>query len=351
MPDEQIRRLTLRLSMPYSPSLDGVRAIAVLMVLAFHARAPGSAGGFLGVDVFFVLSGYLITRLLTAEHGATGTINIPRFYARRLARLYPALLVMLVAYLIVARDLFGVNINHARDAAIAATYLSDYARAFWGVPEVLQHTWSLAVEEHFYLLWAPVLLLLLRLERFKRGLLLIALYILATAWRVYVADGGAGWAEGYYLFDTRLSGLILGAACATFQLRLPGWAGAAGLSAVLLSMTLAEWRSGGGLGIWMIIAELGAVALVASADRLPGLGCDTLAWLGRMSYGIYLWHYPIVYWLRTETVADWFFTIIIAGPISVACAAISYYTVEAAFRRKNRRAAAQPADSSAAHLP
>src|SRR3546814_6270958 len=168
--------------MPFFPALDGLRAVAVLAVMVFHAMTGFATGGFLGVDVFFVLSGYLITCLLLVEHHGAGRIAISAFYLRRALRLYPALLLMLAVYLLAAPWLFpeaSVS-SHARDALLAGTYLSDYSYAFFKEPFYLKHTWSLAAEEHFYLLWPLLLGGMLRfgpamLIRLLAGLLLLAM--------------------------------------------------------------------------------------------------------------------------------------------------------------------------------
>ena len=141
--------------MAYQPALDGVRALAILAVLLFHAKVPGVPGGFVGVDVFFVLSGFLITTILAGEHRRCGRIDLPGFYRRRLRRLYPALIVFLCAYLLTAGLLFPrvAPEKHGRDALLALFYLADYGRALDMPLSVLNHTWSLAVEAQFYLLW------------------------------------------------------------------------------------------------------------------------------------------------------------------------------------------------------
>lgn len=219
-------------------ALDGLRAVAVLLVLAFHARVPGLQGGLLGVDVFFVLSGYLITRLLLQEHAERGRIDVAAFYGRRLRRLYPALLLMLGAYSVWAPWAFQHRaIEHGRDALLAVLYLADYARAFWQAPVVLQHTWSLAVEAHFYLLWPAVLIGLLRLPPTRRVQVLLLLYLAALAWRSHNMLSVRDWAGVYYAFDTRLAGLLLGAlaACGGRELgRGCGWLGLLALAVAVL---------------------------------------------------------------------------------------------------------------------
>jgi peptidoglycan/LPS O-acetylase OafA/YrhL len=180
--------------MTYNPALDGVRAVAIIVVMLFHARAPTALGGYIGVDVFFVLSGYLITTLLLQELQTNHRIDLRRFYLRRLIRLAPALLVMLAIYVIVAPFVWPSIADHGWQAFLAAIYLSDYSVAFWGTPDILSHTWSLSIEEHFYLLWPVVLAFAVR--RWDRRSLVIVLgvfYVLATLFRwVCVIRGSPG---------------------------------------------------------------------------------------------------------------------------------------------------------------
>src|SRR5690242_18795216 len=131
--------------MKHNNGLDGIRALAVIMVLGFHAAAPGATGGYLGVDVFFVLSGFLITSLLMDEIEDTGTVSFGRFYLRRFLRLTPPLLFMLATYLVFAPIAWPQMAFHTdvRDVLISTFYLSDYASAFWSLPHYLRHTWSL----------------------------------------------------------------------------------------------------------------------------------------------------------------------------------------------------------------
>lgn len=318
--------------MHYVPALDGIRAVAVLLVFAFHARVPGFQGGFLGVDLFFVLSGYLITRLLAEEHRQSGSIAIGQFYLRRLRRLYPALLLLICVYLLCASTLFRDQANHVRDALVAIFYFADYGRAFWRVPEVLQHTWSLSVEEHFYLLWAPLLLAILKFNQRYRLFVLAVLFAIATEWRVAVLYTSNDWLQTHYRFDTRLSGLLIGAFIGIWrpEFKTRGWIGAAGSLLFGCCVYVASWRSDASLLCGALAADLAAALIVIGADRLPVLACRPLPWLGRMSYGIYLWHYPMVYWMRNHGI-HWTVTFAVAGIGATACAALSHYFVERRF--------------------
>lgn len=338
--------------MPYTPALDGLRAVAILLVVLFHARAPFASGGFLGVDVFFVLSGYLITALLLEERHATGQVDLRRFYWRRVLRLVPALMTMLLVYVAVAPLLWPGTTDHFFQAVLAAAYIADYAHAFWGTPSLVGHTWSLSVEEHFYLLWPVILLVCWR--RWSARTILIVLgiaYVAATAWRWACFADGQSWRLVYYRFDTRLSGLILGAWLAAAgrvpsvwnalrRLPSPAW----WLPVVALILVLFEWGN-----VWMgrwafTVVELftasAIIATTAGGITARALSVRPLVWLGVLSYGIYLWHYPVFRFLRENL--PWDRVLIIGLPLSVAVAYLSFHTVEAWARRWRSRVLFRP---------
>ena len=326
--------------MRYNPALDGIRAIAIVLVVLFHAKIKGVAGGVLGVDVFFVLSGYLITRILADEHAVTGTIHVVKFYLRRARRLYPALLSMLTVYLMVApiafpKISFG---EHLLDVAVVSTYLSDYAAAFFRMPVRLGHTWSLAIEEHFYLLWPLVLLLVLRLPRRYAIAMLFGLAVLATAWRWESVDLFHRWAFNYVRFDTRLSGLLLGGAIGLWQpkIRHPAIFGCIGVVGILFLMQTQRFYTDAALLQGMTIAELSAVALILGAPSLSFLEWPGMVWLGQMSYGWYLWHFPLMRIIRQFGVRDEQMVLLLGGGGGLALAVLSYYTVERYFRASRR---------------
>ena len=283
--------------MEHKVALDGLRALAVLAVLAFHVRVPGFQGGFLGVDLFFVLSGFLITKLLMKEYECTGGIQLRRFYLRRALRLSPTLLTLVAIFLVVAPVLWP-EISAWREAAWSVLYLSDYSRAIMGEPLVLSHTWSLAVEEHFYLLWPLLLPMLLRSSAPFQTLLIA--YLLATMWRI-ACFIWVGWDQTYFRFDTRLSGLLLGAIIAVRPPDLR-FGIAAPLAVFAVLCTLQMWGEAEGLTLAVTGAEIASMFLILAAmeARHTWLAWPVLAYLGRLSYGIYLWHYPVAYSLREE---------------------------------------------------
>lgn len=335
--------------MPYIPALDGIRAIAVMLVMAFHANTPWASGGFLGVDVFFVLSGFLITSILLSEIDSTGRIEIRRFYLRRFARLAPPLALCLLLYLVVAPHVWPDYYQHARDALLAATYLSDYSTALWGMPDMLRHTWSLAAEEHFYLLWPLVLLLIRPLHARRALMVLLALYAAGTAWRIACLEL-QGWDMTYYRFDTRATGMIAGAALA-LAIRC-GHAAPFGLAAPVLCVALGylvafslHWRNPIAMHAGMITAEFAtaaSIALIVQSGAPRWLGASAIAYVGRLSYGLYLFHYPIMLYLRE--VYGWEIALIGGSAAALVLAAASYHTIEAWVRRRRRRGA-QPHSS------
>jgi peptidoglycan/LPS O-acetylase OafA/YrhL len=310
----------------YEPALDGIRAIAIILVVLLHAYVPGFAGGYFGVDVFFVLSGYLITRLLCVELDQTGKVDLRRFWVRRLWRLYPVLLMVLAIYLAVCTAAWPDQPfdTHFKASLIAGLYLSDYAWAFDASIRQLQHTWSLAVEEQFYLVWPLFLLLLNRFQRKHAILLLAALYVAAHGWRM-MQSGIRTDLPLHFSFDTHATGLILGCLIGRMRPEIPKWLGWIGFMGVALTVYAFPTRDSHSILISFPLVEASSALLILSPPTW--LGTPLLAWLGRLTYGWYLWHFPIMVWIMDqgnswETVAS------LGGMISLACAAVSYYTVE-----------------------
>jgi peptidoglycan/LPS O-acetylase OafA/YrhL len=325
-----------------------LRAVAMALVVADHCWIPGFDGGYFGVDVFFVLSGFLITRLLLDEYDARGQIGLLQFYVRRLLRLTPPLLLLLAVYLVVAPLIwpeYGLS-SHIRDAALAGLYLSDYGRAFWSVPTALQHTWSLSVEEHFYLFWPFVVKLLVRLQPRWRIAGLLGIYLLATAWRMFEYQE-LGWVATYFRADTRMGGLVCGAllalCLARFTGRIPERAanvvGVLACGALVACLSLGFWRSPSSM-IWIAsLAQWAAVGLLISASVQDSwintvLSATPLVRLGIISYGMYLWHYPAAVFVRD--LLPWYQTLAIVAGFATAMATASYLLLERPLQRYRR---------------
>lgn len=319
--------------MNYNPALDGIRALAVIAVLLFHAMIPWAQGGMGGVDVFFVLSGYLITRILAREADSTGTIELRRFYVRRLRRLYPALLALLAMYLVLAPVMFPslTTTEWLVEPLAGALYLSDYYRVFGLEPNYLIHLWSLAVEEQFYLLWPLLLLGVTRLDRASAIRLLAGVFVMATAWRAWSALYWAGEEQLYYHFDMRLSGLALGGMLGYARIEARQWVGWIGLAGTVACVLLISKEDALYYVACITVTEVAAALLVIGAPAALG----RLSWLGKMSYGLYLWHYPLGRWARELGATPWE-QFAVSLTLGLAFAALSYYTVEAAFRSAPR---------------
>ncbi len=323
---------------------------------------PGFDAGYFGVDLFFVLSGFLITGLLVDEVDARGDIDLLGFYLRRLLRLGPALLLFLAAYLAIAPlawPQYGLW-SHIRDAALAGLYLSDYGRALWDNPAILQHTWSLSVEAHFYFIWPFAILLLARIEPRWRVASLFGLFLLASAWRIYEYDR-LGWVATYFRFDTRMSGLICGAMLALYLPRLgqipdknANAIGVFACIALVLCLALSFWQAPWSL-VWLTpLAQVAAAGFLISTSAQNSwvsqtLSARPLVAFGIISYGIYLWHYPIALFFREYL--SWYETVPVVVILAVAAAAASYFTVERPLQRYRRNLKIRRREACAALEP
>jgi len=343
----------------YSPSLDGLRAVAVSAVFLFHAGAL--SGGFVGVDVFFVISGFLITSLALSEIELTGRLALGAFWARRFRRLMPALLAVMAA--VVAYSLWegGAALRRIGDDVLATTfYVANWAQigegrdyfAQYESEPLLEHAWSLSVEEQFYVVWPLVI----------AGLVLVAKRLDLPLRRVVAGAAGvaavasvatAMWLKGldgtsitrlYYGTDTRAVGLAVGAVFGALvrperivQRVAPsrareavGVTALAGLAWIMLTVDGSQrWLYGPG---FLLIALLSVVAIDATlgAGRLANaLAVRPVVVLGRMSYGVYLWHWPVIVVLNSDRTG-------LSGPllgmawvlVTAALTALSWFAVE-----------------------
>jgi peptidoglycan/LPS O-acetylase OafA/YrhL len=328
--------------------LDGLRGIAIVLVLMLHWWPTTFTGGAYGVDLFFVLSGFLITRLLLEEHRATGRVDIRAFYVRRARRLAPALIVVLAVC------------ATANGAIWTLLYVANWSRASGGMAGPLEHTWSLSIEEQFYLVW-PLLFILVRRSRVALGLVTAAAALVALhriGWYGQVSH--ARLTNGT---DTHSDGLLIGcaAAFAVPWLSRIRWTAAATVVGVpFLLIGLGAIRP----GAWWLTADGGGYTAAALASAvlvlwaLEGgsriLTVRPLRALGVRAYSLYLWHYPVLIAARRGDVYNldlWTTVAAIAG--GVAAAEVSYRWIEMPFRSRRqdeRRATDETTVPAAASL-
>ena len=328
--------------MQHNPALDGLRALSVLAVVFFHCNVPGAGGGFAGLDMFFVISGYLITSMLAGEYRHGGGIEVGRFYARRALRLYPTLLLMLAAYIGLAPLVWPTE-NRWMMASLSAFYVMDYAMAFTTtLPPTVAHTWSLGVEEKFYLLWPLLLPVLLRTRRPVAWLL--AAFIVLTTWRCFVAFNWR-WQQAYFSFDTRMTGILLGAIAALARPRMSGLSLAVACAALAFAVALPFMpslpfhRNTEAVTLSITLAELCAFVLVCHAAQRPTGGfiaSRPMVYIGRLSYGIFIWHFPLAFTLRTLEMPTWI-TLACAIGFAFPMAALCLHLVDMPIKRWRER--------------
>jgi peptidoglycan/LPS O-acetylase OafA/YrhL len=343
----------------YRPELDGLRGIAIIIVVAIHT-SDWPRGGLLGVDIFFTLSGFLITTLLLEEWLAHGRISLRDFYLRRYFRLFPALFVLIAAYTaFVLAFSHGGDGMRLRGAAYGLTYVANWVMAFnRPYPEwEIGHLWSLAVEEQFYLLWPAMLVLLLRGH--LRGVpdlrrvawIILGLIVVVIGWRTFLDLHGVDDSRLYFGTDARFDELLIGCLAATLFVRrrtgtsrrLPIVVGGA-LGAAFLGWRIFEpnLRSAWSFKIGYTLFAL-ATALVIYActtDAFPllrrVLSARWLVFVGGISYSLYLWHVSadlfvqrFVHLARPESIA-------VEVMLAVGIASASYYLIELPFLRLRR---------------
>ncbi len=353
----------------YAPGLDGIRALAVFAVVAYHIGTTSDStvlpGGFIGVDIFFVLSGYLITSLLIVE-AQHGRISIKKFYIRRARRLLPALFAMLLVV-----GAIGVLWLPQQAARLRGDLLASlgYVTNWWLIaenssyfatagdrPPLLTHLWSLAVEEQYYLIW-PLVLMAFAAVRARRSLMLVVVLGAvgaSTAAAALMYDPFSDPSRVYYGTDTRAMAPLLGAALAIWaqpwrhRTRLPGGTrhglDALGITSLfLLAVIAAVLRDSDQalyLGGFLVIAALAAVVVGVAGH--PGtalgemLGTQPLRWLGERSYAIYLWHWPVCLLTRPGVdipITGWL-NAVLRIAVAILLAEVSYWLIERPIRRK-----------------
>ena len=347
------------------PGVDGLRALAVATVFIFHAGGTWLPGGFLGVDFFLVISGYLITSLLVAEQRSGGRIDLWRFWLRRVRRLIPALLLAIAGTLVAMLILHWEEVPRLKGATLSAfAYVTNWYFIFadvpyvekFGRPNVFTHLWSLAVEEQFYLFWPLVLaviLIVLKLRPWAIGVLAVAGAAFSTAWAWHLYDPYALPWRIYYGTDTRAVGLFVGivgaillppsrlrpvaSAVGRWGMEIIGLAALAGVLWCMFSIDEFENRLYQGGMLMLAIPAIVLIIVSAHPQTLLGKfwGLPALVWIGARSYGMYLWHWPVLMLTRPGDDVSISGAPLVAIQIMlvVGISALSYRFVEQPIRR------------------
>jgi len=343
----------------FRPDIQAVRALAVLLVVLYHAGIPGVHGGFLGVDVFFVVSGFVITNVLLRERAAKGSTSIPRFYARRIRRILPAATVVLIATVFATYHWlsFISGATNANDAKYVATFIGNFHFATVGTqyftasqpPSTLQQYWSLAVEEQFYLVW-PILFLLLTLpwkasSSVIRLVSTLSLVIgVSLAWCIIETRQSEVWA--FFSPLTRAWELALGALLAVVGPHLRGRAPRSGLGLALggvVAVFLCTWFYSSttlwpGTAVIIPVAATGAIIAGGSLRGPESFGRYVnflpIQWMGNISYSLYLVHWPVITIATQYAIAPLpLHSEIELVALSVVLSAALYYAIENPIRK------------------
>ncbi|WP_167131066.1 acyltransferase family protein [Paramicrobacterium chengjingii] len=352
--------------------LDGLRALAVAGVLVYHLFPGALPGGFIGVDVFFVISGFLITSLLMREHHTQGRIRLSGFWTRRARRILPALVLVVTASTTIALVIGGdVLVRIGRQILGAATFSYNWVEITTGgsyfdalSPEMFRTLWSLAVEEQFYIVWPLLLLALLLLpSRWLRAGVLVAASIGSALWMAHLFAPGADATRVYYGTDTHAFGLLIGAALAvllegrlgaglprsngratrvTFD--VAGTIALVGVGALAFSLGDGDdFTYRGGLALASLLTVIVIAAAIRPRSVLGSrLDAGALRWLGRRSYGVYLWHWPVFTLTlavsgSTATQAPPVTASLVAIVIALAASELSFRFVETPVRTRGFR--------------
>jgi peptidoglycan/LPS O-acetylase OafA/YrhL len=330
------------------PALDGLRGIAILLVLAAHTNTV-LPGGRLGVDLFFVLSGFLITALLLQEWGRDGSVGLRAFYRRRTLRLFPALYCMLLVYAVFV-GVIAEQSGWERSVVYGGLYVYNVAHGWFGYQGVgVDHLWSLAAEEQFYLVWPPLLLLALRRGVGPRALIgtLLVLAAAIALWRGLLIQSihtGPRMFAPDVRADPLLLGCLAGVAYSFGVVRRVPLGARSGLVVLAAAVAVGVRETAVAyhtLAIPLFCVSVAVVVYACAVHRTWWfarlVSYEPLRWFGKISYGLYIWHFPVYALVGWE----------LGIPVSIAAAALSYRYVEQPFLRRRH---AQPESRGRAEL-
>lgn len=341
------------------PSLDGLRALSITVVVLKHAGVPGPFSGSFGVTTFFFISGFLITTLLRREYERNGSISLGLFYLRRTLRIFPPLYVVLAIATLLS--LTGILVNEMTGGGLVAgsTFLANYWIVFVGkdgLPGGMNVLWSLAVEEHYYLVFPVLYLAMLRWlpDRRRQVAVLVTICAIVLAWRCWLRLHGASDIRLYYATDTRVDGILWGAITAIawnpVYGETPKWLATKRGAATATAL-------GAGFAIWVIsrlpgtiqytvgytaqalLLIAGVTAVVMAPQSLVGrfLNGKPVVWVGVISYSLYLVHRPMIYLVEEYVPGGWYITVPIVVVASVLmCVVLKRYVEDPSARLRKR---------------
>lgn len=354
----------ISLNTRYLPGLDGLRAIAVIAIIVYHLNPKWLSGGFIGVDTFFVISGYLITSLLLNEYQKNGKINLLKFWKKRIKRLIPAVLFLLACvcvYTLLFEPSIVKDVRH--DAIAALLYVSNWWYIFRDVSYFdsfklmpLKHLWSLAIEEQFYLIWPIFFSLFFKKGIFNKKVIFwtFIISIISVAFMMFLAQPNADNSRVYFGTDTRLQTLLLGVLLAyvwppfrlksnistPLKLSIESLGIISLCSLIFFMVTVSSndnWFYFGGIYIISLLT-LPAIASSVHPGTLlsKALGNPVFLWIGQRSYSLYLWHYPIIVFINHHFVQGQIpiYAIIIEIVLTIIFAEFSYRYIETPFRKQ-----------------
>jgi peptidoglycan/LPS O-acetylase OafA/YrhL len=330
--------------------LDGLRGAAILGVMFFHSGTPLMKGGFIGVDIFFVLSGFLITTMLIREFDISNSINLKNFYMRRMLRLGPALITLLIVFCLTSFSVLSIEKAHSNyiDAMICFAAFSNWARAFSiHPPYLLNHTWSLSIEQQFYIVWPIIFWILLHFFKNRYHLAIVTASIAFISWllRICLLMNGATALRLYNGLDTRADALVIGCILGivlssqmitedlkVIMQRYLMVIAPLAVACLLAYCTIGNWLDRRMYYFGFVIIELLTTTLILDILINPKsiirrlFAMKWLTWIGTISYGLYLWHYPIYGTMAALGYNDYIITI--GSFITFLVAALSYYVLE-----------------------
>jgi peptidoglycan/LPS O-acetylase OafA/YrhL len=337
----------------YRPELDGLRSVAVYLVVLFHCGVAPFDGGFVGVDLFFVLSGFLVSHVIWAEVDKHGSFRLGWFYARRVRRLLPAAVLAIVATAAVQLLVASAPQREEmlRDGQAALVYLSnwqfiadsrDYFAGDAAGDSPFLHYWSLSIEEQFYVVLPLVLLLLLRLRRHAVVVLLLLTGVVAGSVVLQVWHASTDATYAYYATETRVYQLAAGVLLAllTRMVTIPPWAGwvlgvlgVAGIVVVGSQLVDVTPSTRGLLATGASLAAIGGLYAAPAGPAARGLALSVPRYLGQVSYGTYLWHWPVILVARQVFDIGPLVLLALCAPVATGLAALSYEVFERPIRR------------------